>query len=335
MLGQELEKYFVSMKFSYLEINDQISAYAVNEENHVKICVVVNNTALRIYSSQYLSELEMKFRNDLASKGYESLDILFLVYTDDVERDKECINYTQAWLLDVRREKVIIYDNQPQEFVGLGIWIEDIAFDNKKRITMRTFPIITVGLILINILIFIFLELNGSTLDVLYMLENGASSWQHEFKEMELYRLFTCMFIHFGEGHLVNNMLMLYIIGSQIEALYGRFKFLFIYLSSGLIASIASSVFNMIMDRDNIISGGASGAIYGIMGAMVVAIWFNRKELVRVIYRILIVIILIVYSGFTETGVDNVAHIAGFVSGLLISGILYCIINSKGKEKPS
>ena len=335
MRGIQLENYFRNKDFEELEVNSQISAYAINHDNDVKICIVVDNTGLRKYSAEELSELEMSFRQDMSSEEYDSLDILFLVYTENIERDREAINYIQIWLLDVKSKKVVIYDNQPQYFAGLGEWIEMMVFGNEGKKAKYPLPIISLVLVLINVLVFAYLEINGSTLDVYYMLNHGASSWQHEFKEMELYRLFTCMFIHFGIGHLMNNMFMLYVIGVQIERLYGRFRFLFIYLSTGLVASIASSVVNMLIGKNDVISGGASGAIYGIMGAMVIALWHNRKSYENVIYRVIMIIVLMVYGGFTETGVDNVAHLGGFISGLVIGMVVYMTIKGSDTKKAS
>ena len=82
----------------------------------------------------------------------------------------------------------------------------------------------------------------------------------------------------------------------------------------------------MLMGNYGIISGGASGAIYGIMGAMIVVLWLNRKNRGDVLYRFIMLVVLMVYGGFTETGVDNVAHIAGFISGIFIGVIVYLTI---------
>lgn len=335
MRGIQLDNYFRNGSFAKLEVNSQISGYAINDNNNLKICIVVDNTGLRKYSAEELSELELRFRQNMYSKGYDSIDILFLIYTENVERDREAIKFVQVWLLDVKSKQAVIYDNQPQEFAGLGVWIETIAFRSENKRKRHPIPIISLILILINALVFVLLEIKGSTLDVYFMLDHGASSWQHEFKEMEIYRLFTCMFIHFGVGHLMNNMIMLYMIGAQIERLYGRFRFLFIYLSTGLIASMASSVVNMIMGKNDIVSGGASGAIYGIMGAMVIALWNNRKRFGNIFYRVIMIIVLMVYGGFTETGVDNVAHLGGFISGLIIGEIIYMTIRQSDTKNAS
>ena len=323
MPGALLDNYFKSKNYKKAIITNQIYSYGNNRDNSVKMCVVVDNTGLRKYSSLELNELEMKFRQDMSGEGYDNLEILFLVYTDNVARDRELINYINVWLLDVKSNKIIVYDNQPQNFDGIEAWIEDIAFSEKNSTRKISIPIVSIILILINVLVYIALESKGSTLDVYFMLNHGASSWELEFKEMELYRLFTCMFIHFGIEHLVNNMFMLYMIGVQIEKIYGRGRFLFIYLLSGLFASLVSSMANMLIGRNDIISGGASGAIYGIMGAMIIVLWFNRKQAGEIIYRFIILVILMVYGGFTDTGVDNVAHIAGFFSGIVIGGIVY------------
>ena len=326
------EHYLMAKGFSAINVNQQIKGYTIVAEDVLKMCVVVDNTAFRKYTCQELANLENNFRLYMKEKGYEKIEILFWLYTDDVERDRVCIEYLNVWILDKKNSRVLIFDNQPLEFEGIDSQNEEIFFEKKKKYKL---PMVSIGLILINIFVFILLESYGSTLDAEYMLGCGASSWQHEFKELQIYRLFTCMFIHFGMGHLFNNMIMLYIIGEQIEKMYGKARFIVIYIVTGLISSVASSVFNMFMEKNDVISGGASGAIYGIMGALVIALWFNKNQLRGGVGRIILVITVVLYGGFVETGVDNVAHIAGFVSGIIMSGMVLKLDKKFRCNKPS
>lgn len=82
----------------------------------------------------------------------------------------------------------------------------------------------------------------------------------------QLWRLFTCMFLHAGILHLVVNLFSLYNLGNLIERIFGSAKFTLIYLSSGLWGSIASTIFAP--ETAAVVSVGASGAIFGIAGAI-------------------------------------------------------------------
>ncbi len=167
-------------------------------------------------------------------------------------------------------------------------------------------PIVTYALIIINIIIFILSMFNDNILQMFavnrfYIADLG-----------EYYRLFTGMFLHAGVLHILFNMYALYIIGMQLEGFLGRWKFLIVYLLSGLGGSMLSIFF------DNGFSVGASGAIFGLMGALLYFGYHYRVYLDSVVKSQIIPLIIInLLIGFTSTGIDNWAHIGGLVGGIL------------------
>ena len=90
------------------------------------------------------------------------------------------------------------------------------------------------GLILLNILVFLIVEFTGSSQNTMHMLDCGAAFTPMIIQGGEYYRLFTCMFLHFGIEHLLNNMLVLFVLGSRLEQAIGKIKFLLIYLIGGV-----------------------------------------------------------------------------------------------------
>ena len=96
-------------------------------------------------------------------------------------------------------------------------------------------------------------------------------------KQLELWRLFTSIFVHGSLVHIGCNTVSLLQLGSIIEAKYGRQNFLFIYFVSGIGGSIISAVINMVLNRD-VISVGASGAICGLLGFMFGKLKGNLKS---------------------------------------------------------
>jgi len=96
---------------------------------------------------------------------------------------------------------------------------------------------ITWGIILVNIIYFLYLDLTGSSEDVAFMLKHGAM-FVPAVLEGEYFRLLTAVFMHFGIQHLVNNMLILFIFGSFMEKAMGRLRYLFFYLSCGIGANL-------------------------------------------------------------------------------------------------
>lgn len=195
-------------------------------------------------------------------------------------------------------------------------------FDKKK-------PIITYGIMSICVIVFALMYILGNgSLDNLTLLQFGANL-DILTKNGEYFRLITCAFLHIGVVHLIFNMYALYIIGPQVESFFGKIKFLSIYLISAVSASILSLAFNI-----NTISAGASGAIFGLLGALLYFGYHYRVYLGNVIRSQIIPIIVInLIFGFTMTGIDNAAHIGGLIGGVLASMALGVPEKSNKTEK--
>lgn len=190
---------------------------------------------------------------------------------------------------------------------------------------MRQKPeaICTVALIVINAAVFFILTLFGDTEDALFMLQHGAMYEPYIIDGHEYYRIFTCIFLHFGISHLLNNMVLLGALGWNLELEIGKIRFLIIYLGSGIAGNIVSLIYD-ISSVQPAVSAGASGAIFGLMGALLYVVIANRGRLGRLSGRgMLIMVALSLYFGFTSGGVNNLAHIGGLISGFILAVILY------------
>ena len=155
---------------------------------------------------------------------------------------------------------------------------------------------------------------------------NNFANIPEAIKNLELYRLVTSQFLHGDIFHLLFNMYALYIIGPQLEDFFGKFKFIIIYIGSGIIGNLLSLV---IIGAPTI---GASGAIFGLMGALLYFGYHHRVYLGNVITsQILPLIVINLFIGFISTGIDNAAHIGGLIGGITLTmglGIKYKTINS-------
>ena len=181
----------------------------------------------------------------------------------------------------------------------------------------------TTALIVINIGIFLVLSVLGATEDTLFMLEHGAMYGPYVVEGHQYYRIFTCLFLHFGIEHLLNNMVLLGALGWNLELETGRIKFLIIYFISGLGGNLLSLWMNMSTDKV-VVSAGASGAIFGLMGALLCVVLKNHGRVGRLTNRgLLVMVVLSLYFGFTSSGVDNAAHVGGLVCGFVMAAVLY------------
>lgn len=192
-----------------------------------------------------------------------------------------------------------------------------IVLENNKK------ALCTTALIVINIGVFFLLSLFGMTEDTMFMLEHGAMYEPYIVEGHEYYRIFTSLFLHFGISHLLNNMVLLGALGWNLEFETGRIKFLIIYFISGLGGNLLSLYMNM-KANEMVVSAGASGAIFGLMGALLCVVLKNHGRVGRLTNRgLLFMVALSLYFGLTSSGVDNAAHIGGLVCGFLAAGVLY------------
>ena len=170
-------------------------------------------------------------------------------------------------------------------------------------------PIVTYTIIAINIFVFLFTILFNASDYVVGLLSNYGPY----ILEGQYYRLLTSEFVHVNFLHILCNMYALYIIGSQVENYFGKIKYIIIYIISAITASLLSMLLNM-----NTASIGASGAIFGLMGALLYFGINYRVYLGTALTKeILPVIVLNLLLGFTLPGVDNFAHLGGLVGGFL------------------
>lgn len=185
-------------------------------------------------------------------------------------------------------------------------------------------PYITGGLIALNVLAFFFLEALGDTENSRFMIEHGALYLPLVLGESEYYRCFTSVFMHFGIRHLMNNMLVLFVLGEHLERALGRIKYLVFYLLCGIGANVVSMLYDIYTAQPFTISAGASGAVFGVVGGLFYAVAVNRGRLEELSVRQLAVMILIsFYHGMTSTGINNAAHAGGFVCGIFLGILLY------------
>ena len=176
-------------------------------------------------------------------------------------------------------------------------------------------PYVTYILLAINILLFIvpllFFGENAFNTFLGYFCVHGPS-----IREGQYYRLLTGMFLHGSLMHLFCNCYALYVLGPQIESFFGKVKYLIIYLFSGIMGSL----FSMTFLGSNSVSIGASGAIFGLMGALLYFGYHYRVYLGNVVKSQIIPLILINLGlGFVLTGIDNFGHIGGLIGGFMIT----------------
>ncbi len=194
-----------------------------------------------------------------------------------------------------------------------------------EKVFKSKFPYITYLIIAMCVIFYIVPVVFGAYNDVIeaYCI-HGPSV-----RAGQYYRLFTGIFLHGGPIHLLLNCYALYVIGRQIESFLGKFKFLIIYLFSGIMGALFSCIFGGATG-----SVGASGAIFGLMGALLYFGYHYRVYLGNVVKSQIIPLICVnLLFGFLQPGVDNAAHIGGLIGGTMITMALGIDNKSTTSEK--
>lgn len=185
--------------------------------------------------------------------------------------------------------------------------------DNKKfeKIFSKKKLFVTYILMGLCFLMYIVTLIMGSS-NVIYLIL--GANYAPLIKNGEIFRLITYAFLHGSIIHLLVNMYSLFIVGRQIENNFGKVRLLIIYFISALSGGLLSALFS------DGISIGASGAIFGLLGALLYfGLHFRLYLTDALISKIIPIIILNLLIGFTVTGIDNACHIGGLIGGFLAS----------------
>ena len=321
-------------------INDEI--WLENLDNNHKIVRIVSH---HIHNKEQLDFDKFKLSKIVKQVKRKTLSFkvkVLSIYTD-IE-DEKILNNDDVLITkekDINNPKLVsafpdIVEKTNRKEDGLEYFIkvtDNINKKNEKRnkIAEKIFsykqPIVTYIIMAICIILFILMELSGGSTNSQTLLKYGANL-DVLVKNGEYYRLFTCIFLHIGIMHLLCNMYSLYIIGREVENLFGKIKYIIIFILSGIFGSIMSLAFT-----HNTISAGASGAIFGLLGALLYFGMHYRTYLGEAIKRSIIPIIVVnLIIGFFAEGIDLAAHIGGLVGGVLVAMMVGVPDKSKTKD---
>jgi rhomboid protease GluP len=222
-------------------------------------------------------------------------------------------------LVDSLGDNILYFDPEVSDVAQIiqALLASKSNMENKGRKQERA--AITRMLIIINVLMFILTAyLSGS---IFYANSNvlvylGAKH-NYLIDRGEYFRLITAMFLHGGLLHIALNMYALNAIGAMIERVYGKVKFILIYFTAGLTSSFLSYLFSPG------ISVGASGAIFGLMGAAAILGFKMRDRGGRNFASSIVQVIAInLLLGFTIPNIDNYGHLGGLLGGVLVTFII-------------
>lgn len=292
------------------------------------------------------------FLQNQGNQEKTEIHMMTLVLCENAERAKRlCGEDRFCWAIDTRLNRLIIYEDQVSDFYGWRAILEEFAArtaderdhragmaqdraglyqQRRSREQITKLPWVNIALVAVNVIVFLICTFTG---DLLY--NKGALGVTEIAGDGSYYRIITSMFLHSGVQHLFSNMIVLYYVGEIVEKKIGHILYMAIYFLSG----IAGAVFSMgyeLMTRNYYSSVGASGAVFGVEGAvLMLVILYHGKLEYMTIGRLMFAIAFSLYCGFTSTNVNNAAHVGGVLMGFALMAViaLLCPRIRAGKDK--
>ncbi|MCI9541894.1 MAG: rhomboid family intramembrane serine protease [Lachnospiraceae bacterium] len=250
---------------------------------------------------------------------------LVLIFTWNMAYARNLVNSgVPAWIVDRNTNNLIIYEEQPDEFAGIKKPLEVLLREEKieRRPSNSQVTLCNTIIVAINILVFFVMRLAEKKGGGNSFIQWGALYMPYMDQPKEFYRLFTAMFLHFDMAHLSSNMIILFALGDNLERALGKVRYVLLYIGSGVGASILSCIYNRLLDRA-VVAAGASGAIFGVIGALFYLTIKNKGRLEELTMpRMGLMILYILYSGFSTPGIDNAAHIGGLLTGFFMAFLI-------------
>ena len=192
--------------------------------------------------------------------------------------------------------------------------------DGRKQWTgeqLAQLPWVNICLVAANVIIFLICTFTG---ELLYNI--GAFGVSDIIEDGSYYRMFTSMFLHADTQHLFNNMIILFFVGEIVEKKVGHIAYVLIYFLSGIMGDVFSMGYEF-LSGEFYSSVGASGAVFGVVGALFLLVLLNRGRLESITMgRMAFAILFSLYNGFTSTSTNNAAHVGGILTGFAITALI-------------
>jgi membrane associated rhomboid family serine protease len=184
---------------------------------------------------------------------------------------------------------------------------------------------VTTLIVIANVIVFALMLLTGSLTSATTLRRFGALT--NPLPASQWWRLITAMFVHLGFAHIAFNMFALILFGPAIEHRYGKGRYFLLYVGAGTLGSATSLAFS-----HSALSAGASGAIFGIIGAWLALVLWNRHRpgMRGQLQSWLFLVAINIWIGATQPGIDLHAHIGGLIGGFVIGAALESAARERG-----
>ena len=352
---EQFIEFFRQQGFREYVVNvSRLSVFMTEHEDEDFVIALFDMPQGNEWSKEQCVNVEIQLRKKLKTQIDRKLTMFTFLCTREVENVREFYRQNDhTAVIDMSNHRLLIFEGLADDPLNIYGGMEEVlrkeelkssnSYSNKEQgynqgyntqhKELRKFGLshkinnifhqvglINCILIALNVGIFLILKISNlytTAVDV------GALYWHSVIEHHQYYRLITSTFLHGGIEHLLNNMLILAVIGGTLERAVGKLRYSIIYVLSGTIAGLVSIRYNM-EQVAAVRSIGASGAIFGVIGAVLLIVLINKGRVGDLSKRQMILFVaLSVYGGLINQGVDNAAHIGGLIAGFILAFLIY------------
>lgn len=392
---EEIIRFFEQDRWLPVSIGEEgFTVFSKAEDGGYAVVIVDSSVARDLTKEKYhsaLSEVEEKLR----AKSFREGSVLTLFFTSELAKYALLGDGTPFWII-TPTGRIIVRTGQPEDFAGIRKELTNLiapapvpqsaavsamssapvvtikkpktyipdGFWEESAYNLRT-CFFTISLFLINVAIFYGAYSSGGSGGIEGQWDSWAKSWETTIRGGQVWRLFTCMFIHGNQMHLWSNMAALLLIGFWLERRISRKAFLAVYFGGGLFASVISILYygvfvpertvevellfnsySYTIDQQVVLSAGASGAIMALAGAAFFRMFLGRsfngywpaERMLRLDIAVFVVVLVNIYIALfveDQEGIDVSAHIGGIFGGFLVMSLVMALLYRKEKEYAS
>lgn len=341
-LGQ-IEYLFYSAGYNKIltNLSEYVFYYRKESQGITAIFVIDYKKGIYISEDQYV-HMKEKCAEFFRASGEKDVHLLSLILSEDTEVAKKlCVSDSFCWMIDLESNRLIIHENQVPDFYGWKAALEDflvhlpyntevtgeaamqVQARERERWTgerIAAMPLVGISLVAVNVIVFLICAFSG---DLLY--NKGAFGVMEIMRDESYYRIITSMFLHADVQHLFSNMIVLYYVGEIVERKLGHIPFIVVYFLAGIAGNVFSAGYEL-FSGEYYSSVGASGAVFGVEGALLFLVIINHGRLeYMTVGRLVFAIFFSLYNGFTSTNINNAAHIGGVLTGFAAAAVIVII----------
>ena len=342
-----LDVFWAEQGFSAVRVNlPGVYMYQCLENGYVNAVCCFEEQTIDSLGIEQLQEIRKRLTMSLGEEcGREVHSFALIECVSPIRSEIWNLTDPSFWIVS-QEEGLIIPEGHISDFYGIRAELERFllfreeneagsksAVNGEKRGAVKEIRKIFVSapitclLVFANILLFL---LCAGTGDLLY--NEGMVGLAYYEDGFPWYRLITSLFLHENINHLFSNMILLYYIGILVERKLGHFRFALLYILSGIAGNLCSMAYEWISGV-RYFSLGASGAVFGVIGGLLILVLLHKGKLEHLsVGRVAFVAAFSVYTGFTETGVNNAAHVGGLVFGMVVLGLYALVARITGRN---